>query len=158
MKEEKITVSRSKTTGPAMYSCPGCGVEHSRASWEQRKYICPECRRLLPMPWQARIAMLVDAGSFQELDRKMVSIDPLRFTDLKSYRERLKEARRETGAREAVTTGLCLMGGQRVVLVVFDFRFLGGTMGSVVGEKIANAFEEAIRRRVPVVSVSASGG
>ncbi|NDQ55557.1 MAG: acetyl-CoA carboxylase carboxyl transferase subunit beta [Acidipila sp.] len=110
------------------------------------------------MPWQARIAMLADAGSFQELDRKMVSIDPLHFTDLKSYRDRLKEARQETGAREAVTTGLCLMGGQRVVLVVFDFRFLGGTMGSVVGEKIANAFEEAVKRRIPLVSVSASGG
>lgn len=153
-----MPVSRSKTTESSMFKCPGCGAEHSKANLEHRQYICPGCQRLLPMPWQARIAMLADAGSFQELDRKMVSIDPLHFTDLKSYRDRLTEARRETGAREAVTTGLCLMGGQRIVLVVFDFRFLGGTMGSVVGEKIANAFEEAVKRRIPLVSVSASGG
>ena len=110
------------------------------------------------MPSPARIATLVDAGTFRELDRKLVSVDPLEFADLKSYRDRLEEARRQTGVREAVTTGICRIAGQPAVLIVFDFEFLGGTMGSVVGEKIANAFEEAIRRRVPVVSIAASGG
>lgn len=102
--------------------------------------------------------MLADQGTFRELDRKLVSVDPLNFRDLRSYRERLREARKETGMREAVTTGLCRFGGERVVLVVFDFHFLGGTMGSVVGEKIANAFETATKRGIPLVSVTASGG
>jgi acetyl-CoA carboxylase carboxyl transferase subunit beta len=110
------------------------------------------------MPSPARIATLADAGTFRELDRKLVSVDPLEFADLKSYRDRLEEARRLTGVREAVTTGVCRIAGQPAVLIVFDFEFLGGTMGSVVGEKIANAFEEATERRIPVVSVAASGG
>jgi acetyl-CoA carboxylase carboxyl transferase subunit beta len=110
------------------------------------------------MPSQARIATLADEGTFIELDRNLVSVDPLEFADLRSYRARLQEARRETGVREAVTTGFCKIGGQRAVLVVFDFAFLGGTMGSVVGEKIAHAFEEATQRRIPLVSVAASGG
>jgi acetyl-CoA carboxylase carboxyl transferase subunit beta len=102
--------------------------------------------------------MLADAGTFRELDRDLVSVDPLEFADLKSYRVRLQEARRETGVREAVTTGFCRIGGNQAVIVVFDFSFLGGTMGSVVGEKIAHAFEEATQRRIPLVSVAASGG
>ena len=110
------------------------------------------------MPSQVRIGTLADSGTFRELDRKLVSIDPLEFADLKSYRERLEEARRETGVREAVTTGLCRIAGHPAVLIVFDFEFLGGTMGSVVGEKIANAFEVATERRIPVVSIANSGG
>jgi len=110
------------------------------------------------MPSAARIATLADEGTFIELDRDLVSVDPLEFADLRSYRARLQEARRETGVREAVTSGVCKIGGQRAVLIVFDFAFLGGTMGSVVGEKIAHAFEEAIERRIPLVSVTASGG
>ena len=125
---------------------------------QERLYVCPNCEQYLPMPSRARIASLADEGSFHELDRNLVSVDPLEFADLKSYRDRLEEARRETGAREAVTTGVCRIRGLKAVLVVFDFAFLGGTMGSVVGEKIANAFEEATRLRVPLVSVTATGG
>jgi acetyl-CoA carboxylase carboxyl transferase subunit beta len=110
------------------------------------------------MPSSARIALLADKGTFRELDHALVSVDPLGFADHKSYRVRLQEARRETGVREAVTTGFCKIGGQQAVLIVFDFAFLGGTMGSVVGEKIAHAFEEATQRRIPLVSVAASGG
>jgi len=110
------------------------------------------------MPSPARIRMLADPRTFHELDRSLISVDPLQFMDRKPYRERLVEARRQTGLREAVTTGLCRIGGRPVVLVVFDFEFLGGTMGSVVGEKVANAFEHATRRRIPLVSVTASGG
>jgi acetyl-CoA carboxylase carboxyl transferase subunit beta len=110
------------------------------------------------MPSRVRIATIADAGTFRELDRKLVSVDPLSFKDQKSYRDRLKEARRETGVREAVTTGVCKIQGQEAVLVVFDFQFMGGTMGSIVGEKIARAFEEASKRGIAVVSVTASGG
>jgi acetyl-CoA carboxylase carboxyl transferase alpha subunit/acetyl-CoA carboxylase carboxyl transferase beta subunit len=138
--------------------CPSCGLEHPVEALEQGRYICAGCGRYLAMPSPARIAMLADPGTFHEVDRNLISIDPLHFMDRKPYRERLVEARRQTGLREAVTTGFCRIDGQRVVLVVFDFEFLGGTMGSVVGEKVAKAFEHATRRRVPLVSVAASGG
>ncbi len=149
---------RAKTSASSFVKCPGCKVEQPRSVLEERLYVCPNCDQYLPMPSRVRIASLADEGSFHELDRNLVSVDPLEFADLKSYRDRLEEARRETGAREAVTTGVCRIRGQKAVLVVFDFAFLGGTMGSVVGEKIANAFEEATRLRIPLVSVTATGG
>jgi acyl-CoA carboxylase subunit beta len=149
---------RPKAAGLLIFKCPGCGAEHSTSSLEERLSICPACNRYFSMPSGARIATLADPGTFRELDRKLVSVDPLRFIDIKSYRDRLREARRETGVREAVTTGLCRIGGRPAVLVVFDFEFLGGTMGSIVGEKIAGAFEEATERHIPIVTVAASGG
>src|ERR1700730_7431704 len=138
--------------------CPACGLAHPVRVLEERQYICAGCARYLAMPSPARIAMLADAGTFREVDRNLISVDPLQFMDRRPSRERWVEARRQTGRREAVTTGFCRIDGRRVVLVVFDFEFLGGTMGSVVGEKVANAFEHATRRRIPLVSVAASGG
>jgi acetyl-CoA carboxylase carboxyl transferase beta subunit len=149
---------RGKISIPTTLKCPGCAEVLARAALEANLYICPGCNHYLSMPSRARIALLADEGTFRELDRELVSVDPLRFADHKSYRVRLQEARRETGAREAVTAGFCRIGGHQAVLVVFDFAFLGGTMGSVVGEKIAHAFEEATQRRIPLVSVAASGG
>jgi acetyl-CoA carboxylase carboxyl transferase alpha subunit/acetyl-CoA carboxylase carboxyl transferase beta subunit len=147
-----------KISVPPTAKCPGCAAVHARSVLESNLYICPGCNHYLSMPSRARIAMLADPGTFRELDRILVSIDPLGFADHKSYRVRLQEARRETGVREAVTSGFCRIAGNQAVLVVFDFAFLGGTMGSVVGEKIAHAFEEATQRRIPLVSVAASGG
>ncbi len=149
---------RRRISIPTSLKCAGCGAMQSRAGLEANLYICPDCNHYLPMPTRARIDSLADEGTFRELDRELVSVDPLGFADHKSYRVRLEEARRETGVREAVTAGFCRIGGHRAVLVVFDFGFLGGTMGSVVGEKIAHAFEEATQRRIPLVSVAASGG
>jgi acetyl-CoA carboxylase carboxyl transferase alpha subunit/acetyl-CoA carboxylase carboxyl transferase beta subunit len=143
---------------PLPLACPSCGLEHPAEALEQRLYVCAGCGRYLAMPSPVRIRMLADPRTFRELDRNLISVDPLQFIDRKPYRERLVEARRQTGLREAVTTGLCRIGGRPVVLVVFDFEFLGGTMGSVVGEKVASAFEHAMRRRIPVVSVASSGG
>ncbi len=142
----------------ATTACPSCGLAHPIQALEERRYICAGCGHYLAMPSPARVAMLADPGTFREVDRNLISVDPLQFMDRRPYRERLVEARRQTGLREAVTTGFCRIDGRRVVLVVFDFEFLGGTMGSVVGEKVANAFERATRRRVPLVSVAASGG
>ena len=149
---------RSRFSIAAPVKCPACGASHSRSALEASLYICTACQHYLTMPSRARIDMLADEGTFRELDRDLVSVDPLRFADHKSYRVRLQEAQRETGAREAVTSGFCRIGGNQAVLVVFDFAFLGGTMGSVAGEKIAHAFEEATQRRIPLVSVTASGG
>jgi acetyl-CoA carboxylase carboxyl transferase beta subunit len=121
-------------------------------------YVCPACHAHLSMPAAHRITQLADARSFREWDRGLVSVDPLRFADRRPYRERLAEARQATGLREAVVTGQATLDGQPFVLVVFDFRFLGGSMGSAVGEKVARAFERATRKRLPVIAVTASGG
>src|SRR3989454_486001 len=139
-------------------TCPNCKTELSPQTLSGSLYVCPRCGTYLHMPARERIMMLADPRAFKELDRGLVSVDPLRFTDQRSYRERLAEARRRTGLREAVVIGEARLEGRPVVLVVFDFDFMGGTMGSVVGEKVADAFEHATRRRWPVVSVGASGG
>jgi acetyl-CoA carboxylase carboxyl transferase subunit beta len=104
------------------------------------------------------ITFLADPGSFKEYDRGLVSIDPLTFVDYLPYRQRLSEARKRTGLREAVVIGEGRVEGLPVILIVFEFGFIGGTMGSVVGEKVAKAFDLATRRRLPVVSFTASGG
>ncbi|MDQ7843692.1 MAG: acetyl-CoA carboxylase carboxyltransferase subunit alpha [Armatimonadota bacterium] len=142
----------------APVSCPSCGTAHEPAVLIRALYVCPRCQTYLSVPASVRIAMLADPRSFRELDRGLVSVDPLRFTDQRSYRDRLAEARARTGLREAVVTGEARIEGRAVVLGVFDFDFMGGTMGSVVGEKLADAFEHAARRRLPVVTVSSSGG
>src|SRR6202521_3875271 len=155
---KKGIMLRGKNSVPTTLKCPGCGTVHQRAALEANLYICPGCNHYLSMPSRARIALLACEAAFGGQDGELVSVDPLRFADHKSYRVRLQEARKETGVREAVTAGFCRIGGHQAVLVVFDFAFLGGTMGSVVGEKIAHAFEEATQRRIPLVSVAASGG
>src|SRR4029077_17104034 len=133
---------RGKISIPPTAKCPGCGAVHTRAALDARLYICPDCNHYLSMPSRARIALLADEGTFRELDRELVSVDPLRFavsnsyrvrppgvplasSNITSYSVRHKEAGRETGAREAVTTGFCRIGGHQAVLVVFDFAFLG---------------------------------
>lgn len=138
--------------------CASCRTEQSPETLARHLYVCPVCNTHLHMPARARIAALADPRSFKELDRGLVSVDPLRFTDQRSYRERLADARKKSGLREAVVVGEARIEGVRVMLIVFDFEFMGGTMGSVVGEKVADAFEYATRRRLPVVSVVASGG
>ena len=142
----------------AIIKCSSCGAEHTAQTLEKALYVCPVCQTHLYMPARARVAMLADPRSFKELDRGLISVDPLRFTDQRSYRERLAEARQKTGLREAVVIGEARIEGRRVMLIVFDFEFMGGTMGSVVGEKVADAFEFATKRRLAVVSVAASGG
>ncbi len=138
--------------------CPSCGSEHSAETLVRHLHVCPNCGAHLYLPARTRIAFLVDPKSFKELDRGLVSVDPLHFTDRRPYRERLIEAQRRTGLREAVIIGEARIEGNPIVVIVFEFEFMGGTMGSVVGEKVADAFEHATKRRMPVVSVVASGG
>ncbi|HLQ63693.1 MAG TPA: acetyl-CoA carboxylase carboxyltransferase subunit alpha [bacterium] len=142
----------------SMMTCPACGTVQPREILARALYVCPQCGAYLHVSARERIAMLVDPRSFRELDRGLVSVDPLRFTDQRAYRDRLADARQRTGLREAVVIGEARLEGRPIVLVVFDFEFMGGSMGSVVGEKVADAFEHASRRRWPVVSVVASGG
>jgi acyl-CoA carboxylase subunit beta len=124
----------------------------------QRYRVCGNCRYHFQLTAVERIDMLADPESFKATTPTLVSVDPLVFTDRVSYRDRLERARRETGLNEAVVTGTARINGRDCVLAVFDFNFMGGSMGSVVGEKVALALELAAERRYPFISVVASGG
>jgi len=138
--------------------CPRCGAALDGAELWARLRICPLCRYHGRLGARDRIASLADPGSFRETHAELISVDPLAFRDRIPYRDRLLEAQQRTGLGEAVVTGTLRLGGRPAVVAVLDFEFLGGSMGSVVGEKIALAFELAVKQRLPIVTVVASGG
>lgn len=138
--------------------CDGCGEILYRERLSRNLGVCPECGNHFRIAASEYVKLLSDPDSFEEEDREMVSGDPLGFTDLKAYSDRLEAARRRTGRNEAVITGRARVEGIPVVLAVMDFGFIGGSMGSVVGEKIARAGRDALERELPLIVVSASGG
>jgi len=138
--------------------CESCKEIVYRAEVERAGRVCPKCRYPFRISARERIGLLVDAGSFEEHQAALASVDPLNFKDTKRYRDRLKAAKQKTSAEEAVLTGLARVGGYPTVLCVFEFGFLGGSMGSVVGEKLTRGIELAIDKHVPVIIVAASGG
>jgi acetyl-CoA carboxylase carboxyl transferase subunit beta len=138
--------------------CDSCKEIVYRAEVERAGRVCPKCRYAFRISARERIALLTDTGSFEEHDAGVVSTDPLAFRDTKRYRDRVRSAREKTGNSEAVVTGIARIGGQPTVLGAFDFGFLGGSMGSVVGEKLTRAIDLAIAKHLPVIIVSASGG
>ncbi|HUF93745.1 MAG TPA: acetyl-CoA carboxylase, carboxyltransferase subunit beta [Candidatus Limnocylindria bacterium] len=138
--------------------CDSCKEIMYRAEVEKAGRVCPKCHYPFRISSRERIALLVDGGTFEERDAGLTSGDPLGFKDSKKYRDRVKTARQKTSMDDAVLCGIGRVGGFPVVLCVFEFSFLGGSMGSVVGEKLARAIELAVAKHVPVIIVSASGG
>jgi acetyl-CoA carboxylase carboxyl transferase subunit beta len=138
--------------------CDSCKEIVYRAEVERAGRVCPKCRYPFRITAHERVAMLADEGSFEERDAGLASEDPLGFKDTRRYRDRLRAAQEKTGLREAVVCGLARVGGWPTVLCLFDFEFMGGSMASVVGEKLTRAIELAVQKRLPVVIVSASGG
>src|SRR5437867_6984737 len=139
-------------------TCPSCGSHYRDDELEKHLNVCPQCGHHFPMRARARIKQLVDEQSFTEEAADLRSDDPLEFFDLRPYPERLAEAELETGLGEAVVIGSALLDGHPCQLAVMDFAFMGGSMGSAVGEKFVRACENAADRSVPLVSVTASGG
>jgi acetyl-CoA carboxylase carboxyl transferase alpha subunit/acetyl-CoA carboxylase carboxyl transferase beta subunit len=138
--------------------CPKCDhLVGGTLRWSTYR-VCPQCRYHAQISALDRIKSLLDPDSFEEINARLVSVDPLGFSDLQPYRERVQAARAKTGLAEAVITGRGTIHGHEIVLAVVDFGFLGGSMGSVAGEKIALAFEHAVDRKLPIVSFVASGG
>src|SRR5438094_392520 len=136
--------------------CPRCGADPGP---RRRAFlVCDGCGHHLPVSAASRLTMLLDAGSFTEIGADLVSYDPLLFQDTMPDPERLAQARDKTGLSEPVVTGVGRINGREAVLAVLDFSFLGGTMGAVVGEKVALAMELALKRRLPFISIVASGG
>jgi len=120
--------------------------------------VCPRCGYHFILPAPQRIKMLTDEGSFSEYDADMVSNDPLDFKGPKTYKEKLTQDQAATGLKDAVITGKCRLNGKEAVIAVTDSRFIMGTMGSVLGEKITRAIERATQEHLPVIIVSGSGG
>ena len=138
--------------------CESCKEIMYRVEVEKAGRVCPKCHYPFRITARERIALLSDPGSFEEYQASLGSVDPLGFKDTKRYRDRLRSAKQKTAMQEAVVTGLASIGGYPTMLCVFEFAFLGGSMGSAVGEKLTRAIEMAIDKQVPVIIVSASGG
>ncbi|HEV8469611.1 MAG TPA: acetyl-CoA carboxylase, carboxyltransferase subunit beta [Candidatus Limnocylindria bacterium] len=138
--------------------CPSCGEMLFNKQLERNQSVCPKCGHHFKLDAAGRIELLADARSFSETDADIVSSDPLGFVDSKPYPERIAAAQAKSGHKDAVLTGDASLSGIPIVLAVMDFDFMGGSMGSVVGEKLTRAAERALSERKPLVIVSASGG
>ena len=139
-------------------TCPKCQSHYRDDELEESLWVCSHCGHHFPMRARARIASLADEGTFAEEAADLRSDDPLDFFDLRPYGERLAEAELGTGLGEAIVIGRATVDGNPCELAIMDFAFMGGSMGSAVGEKFARACESAVEQGVPLVSVSASGG
>ena len=157
----KFPTFRSRQAGTAekMWTrCPSCEEQLFNKQLEKAMFVCPTCGHHFRLPAPVRLGLLVDEGSWEERDPGLVSVDPLGFVDQKAYPDRVTAAQLATGLRDAAIWGTARIEDQPLAIVVMDFAFMGGSMGAVVGEKVARAAETALHERLPLVIVSASGG
>lgn len=138
--------------------CGGCGEIIYARELERRFWVCPSCEYHFRIGHAEYIRLLLDDGVLEEYDRGLISGDPLKFKDKKKYPERIADAQEKTGLADAIVCGIGRIGGRAVSIGVMEFAFIGGSMGSVVGEKVARAIERAMTRRIPLVIVACSGG
>jgi acetyl-CoA carboxylase carboxyl transferase subunit beta len=138
--------------------CEGCKQTLWKKDLENNFQCCPKCNYHFKLGSRARLEMLLDDGKYTEHDSKLITTDPLGFKDTKSYRDRIKKAEKETGLTDALLTGEGLIEGKPVMICAMEFRFIGGSMGAVVGEKITRAIDRCIAQKLPLVIVSCSGG
>lgn len=138
--------------------CPACGVLAYTKDLQANQMVCLECNHHLRVYSDERIRQLIDGNTWMPLDEDLQPCDPLKFRDRKLYSDRLRETQEKTQLVDGVQTGIGKLDGLPMALGVMDFRFMGGSMGSVVGEKLTRLIEQATRQRLPVVIVCASGG
>ena len=152
-------VSQEPDEGDGLWNkCPECGLVVYAKDLKANASVCAGCGYHHRIDSQERIAVIADPGSFQAFDESLNPTDPLAFKDRRAYADRLKESQAGTGLNDAVVTGFCRIEGMALALAVMDFRFMGGSMGSVVGEKITRLVERATAQQVPLLVVCASGG
>jgi acetyl-CoA carboxylase carboxyl transferase subunit beta len=153
-------LSEEKRSVPAglFTKCTGCRATLDTAELGKNLEVCPQCEHHFPLTAARRLELVLDPGSFVEADASIESVDPLGFRDSKRYVDRLRAARRSSGGADALRAGGGVIEGHPVELGIFVFEFMGGSMGSVVGEKVTRVFERALERRVPAIVFSASGG
>ena len=138
--------------------CPSCGEVIFNKELEANLMVCPKCGHHFTMGARARLLSVSDEGTFKELDTTLESVDILKFTGVTSYPNRLKSYQKKTGLKDGVVSGWGEIEGRAVSLAAMDFNFLGGSMGSVVGEKITRAIERGVEKKTPVIVFCASGG
>jgi acetyl-CoA carboxylase carboxyl transferase beta subunit len=159
-----VSIEHKAAAGPAddgrrhPNTCPSCRSHYRDDELDRHLGVCPQCGHHFPLTARERIEQLADPGSFAEEEAALRSADPLGFFDLRPYAERLAEAELKTGQGDAIVIGRAEIEGEPCRLSVMDFGFMGGSMGSVVGEKFVRACEHAVEGRMPLVSVTASGG
>ena len=141
-----------------MGKCPGCSEIIHTKHLAENLWTCLKCNYHFRIGSKEYINILLDKNSFKEMDKKMKSADPLEFTDRKKYKDRIKETIKKPGINDAVRTGTGKINGKNVAFGCMDFKFIGGSMGSVVGEKIARLIDKAYKNKIPLIILSASGG
>jgi acetyl-CoA carboxylase carboxyl transferase subunit beta len=156
--EDDIGAEKRSVPVGVFTKCPGCRAALLTADLEKTNQVCPQCQHHFLLSAAARLQLILDPDSFHEEDATIESVDPLGFKDSKRYADRLRAARRAGGQFDAMRSGTGRIEGQPVELGVFVFEFMGGSMGSVVGEKITRVFERALDRRRPAIIFSSSGG
>lgn len=150
--------ARRKIPTGIWVKCKSCHEPLFAAELERNLMVCPKCDYHFPLTAYKRIDLLTDEGSFREYDADVTAVDVLSFTDKKPYSQRLAEATKKSGVKDAVVTGLGTLEGIPVSIAAMDFSFIGGSMGSVVGEKVARTFKRGVTHRRPVVIAPTSGG
>jgi len=138
--------------------CPSCSEIIHKKQLESNLWTCLKCGHHFRIGSNEYIEIMLDKGSFREMDKKMRSADPLEFTDTKKYSARIQETIKKLGLNDAVKTGTGKLNGSDVAFGCMDFRFIGGSMGSVVGEKIARLIDRSFKNKIPLIIISASGG
>ena len=138
--------------------CVHCDAQLLKSDIEENMMVCPVCDYHFRINARTRIEQLFDEGSFEELFTEIKPTDPLNFVDTESYKDRIASAQEKTGLDEAVVVGLASIEGHRFATAIMDFDFMGGSMGSVVGERVTRIIEKAIELRLPVITITSSGG
>lgn len=157
--KQGIKTWRKKTLPDGLWEkCPSCGEILYKKELVRSLSVCPKCTYHFRIGARDYLDILADEGTFIEMNPGLVSSDPLDFKDSKRYRDRIREAQKKTGMNSAVMTGTASLSGRRVAVAILDFSFMGGSMGSVVGEKIARVADHAVEHGLPLIVLSASGG
>lgn len=151
----KIPQEEGENTSPLWIKCPSCNEMIYKVDLENNLKKCTHCDHYFPMSGQERITLLIDSETFEEMDRDLQSCDPLNFPQ---YENKYENAIEKTGMKDGVVSGIGLIKGLKVSIAAMDFSFMGGSMGSVVGEKITRAIERAADLKIPVIVIATSGG
>jgi acetyl-CoA carboxylase carboxyl transferase subunit beta len=157
-KKKETPVKEEKAIDALWSKCNVCQEIIYKRELERNLNVCPKCSYHFPIQAQKRLAIVADDGSFKEFDRELVPVDLISFRDLKRYSDRLHEAQQKTGLKDAFITGRCEIHQLPAMVGVFEFDFLGGSLGSVVGEKIARMVEKAIDEKIGAIIFTSSGG
>ena len=138
--------------------CPACEETLFKKAVESNLWVCPKCQHHMRVSARTRVDQMLDPGTFEPFDDGLVAVDPLKFVDQRPYGQRISDAQRKTGEKDALLSGFGFVKGRRVVVAVMDFTFLGGSMGSVVGERFVRGAQTALEQKVPFICITATGG